>query len=255
MRHCALSLGTLLIAGCSLAPQPKEDPVQTQIADLNARVARIERVLSNQSLVEMSQRLEALEAQVRSLQGSSEVEENTLSKVQKQQRDLYADLDRRLAAIEAGMAPTSGADTAAGGAGRAAPPPLPEDATEQQTYDDAFAALKDARYAEAIAGFTGFLGRWPDSALAPNSAYWLGEAYYVTKDYEQAAASFSDVASRWPKSAKAPGALLKLGFAQYELRRFDAARETFAQLIERYPDSDSAKLAQERLRRMNSAQT
>lgn len=90
---------TLLLTGCSLTPA-EEDPVQVRLADLDARVAKVERIIANQSLVELSQRVEALEGQSRDLQGKADVQENAVDATKKQQRDLYTDLDRRLAALE-----------------------------------------------------------------------------------------------------------------------------------------------------------
>lgn len=257
-----LAGAVLLLAGCSLTPA-EDDPVQVRLGDLDARVARVERVIANQSLVELSQRVEALEAQARDLRGKSELQENAVEAARKQQRDLYADLDRRLSALESGVpepaapvaagagAGSGSSAVAAGTAAVGAPPPADE---QQRSYDAAFTALKDARYADAINGFRGLLEVAPDGALAPNSQYWLGEAYYVTRDYERAAQAFDAVGRRWPDSGKAPGALLKLGYSQYELKRYDEAKRTFGELVARYPDTDAARLAQERMKRLPAEQ-
>lgn len=257
-----LAGAVLLLAGCSLTPA-EDDPVQVRLGDLDARVARVERVIANQSLVELSQRVEALEAQARELRGKSELQENAVEAARKQQRDLYADLDRRLSALESGVpepaAPvdaSAGAGSvssavAAGASAAGVPPPADQ---QQRSYDAAFTALKDARYADAINGFRGLLEVAPDGALAPNAQYWLGEAYYVTRDYERAAQAFDAVGRRWPDSGKAPGALLKLGYSQYELKRYDEAKRTFGELAARYPDTDAARLAQERMKRLPAEQ-
>ena len=276
-----LSVATLM-GGCSLAPT-EEDPVQVRLTDLDARVAKVERIIANQSLVELSQRVEALEAGVRDLRGRTELQENAVEGAKKQQRDLYADLDQRLSALEAGVvdparaaapagaaaAQTGAAASAPGVAGGVAPtgasapvvaPPAaaaaapagapPSAADQQRTYDGAFAAMKDARYPDAIAGFRRLLEANPSGPLAPNAQYWLAEAYYVTRDFEGAASAFETVGQRWPDSAKAPGAMLKLGYSQYELKRYADAKQTFARLVARYPDTEAAKLAQERMKRI-----
>jgi TolA-binding protein len=43
--------------------------------------------------------------------------------------------------------------------------------------------------------------------MADNTQYWLGEAYYVTAEYDQAAAAVPAGASGWPNSRKAPDAI------------------------------------------------
>ena len=92
--------------------------------------------------------------------------------------------------------------------------------------------------------------RYPSSALLDNAQYWIGEAYYVTRDYGQAAAAFRAVGERWPASRKAGDALLKLGYTQFEQKHLTEARATLRQVVERFPDSDAARLAQERLQKL-----
>ena len=93
----------LALAGCATVP-PEEDPVQIRLNDLDTRLAKIERVVTNQSLLELSQRIDALQAEVRTLRGQTEELDNGTEAARKQQRDLYADLDKRLAALESGGA-------------------------------------------------------------------------------------------------------------------------------------------------------
>ena len=46
------------LAGCATTA-PEEDPVVQKLTELDGRLLRIERVLANQSLLDLSQRLEA----------------------------------------------------------------------------------------------------------------------------------------------------------------------------------------------------
>ncbi|HVT31041.1 MAG TPA: tol-pal system protein YbgF [Rhodanobacteraceae bacterium] len=128
----------------------------------------------------------------------------------------------------------------------------PDAAGEQPAYDAAFAALKDGRYAEAARRFQSFLDQYPDSGLAGNAYYWLGESYYVTQNYKIALESFQTLLKRYPDSAKAPDALLKVGYSQYELKEWDQAEATLNQVVEKYPDTTPAHLAQGRLRALKT---
>lgn len=225
----SLVAAALLLAGCETTPEV--DPMQTRLDDLDARVGRIDRIVANQSLVQLQQRVESLQAEMRTLRGQIEELQYGNEALRKQQRDLYADLDNRI---------------------KAAPPPVPLDgaapaADERSAYDRAFEQLKAGDYPGAIAGFTRTAAAFPEGALADNTQYWLGEAYYVTRDYDNAAAAFQRVIARWPESRKAPDALLKLGYTQVEQKRVAAARATLRQVQQRYPGSDAARLAGERL--------
>lgn len=244
--------GLLALAGC--ATTPEVDPVAVKLGDVDARLGRVESVVNNQSLVDLSRRIDALETQLRLLRGGVEETQNGNESVRKQQRDLYADLDRRLSALEGSRGAAGAASAAAGGgapavAGAANPGGTLDDAT---AYGHAFDALKAGEYGSAITQFRSFAESYPNSGLLDNAQYWLGEAYYVTRDYDQAAASFRAVGARWPNSRKAPDALLKLGFTQYEKKRTAEARATLQQVLVRFPNSDAAKLATDRLAKMTA---
>jgi tol-pal system protein YbgF len=233
-------LGTLVLlgtlAGCSLAPSPEEDPVQIKLNDLEGRLARIER--SNANVVNVAQQLEASQAEVRKLRGRIEELENNAEALKAQQRNLYSDLDKRLTGMA--PAPSMGGSIGGGSGG----------ASEQALYTQAFDALKTSNYPGAIGGFQTFLSSYPNSDMADNAQYWLGEAYYVTRDYERASAAFRAVGEKWPNSRKAADALVKLGFTQFELKRYPEARTTLTDVTQRFPDTDAARLAAERLKRL-----
>jgi tol-pal system protein YbgF len=236
----ALLVAAAALGACETVP-PEEDPVQVKLNDLETRMQRFERVVSNQSLVDLDQRVNALQAENRALRGRLEELENTLESLRKQQRDMYSDLERRV--TRGGE--SSGGDSAGGGASAAQ-----SSAAEQAAYTAAFEQLKSGNYPGAITGFRQVLATYPQGRLGDNATYWLGEAYYVTRDYPNAATSFQDVLARWPDSRKAPDALLKLGFTQHEMKRNAEARNTLTEVTQRYPDTEAAKLAAERLRRI-----
>lgn len=121
---------------------------------------------------------------------------------------------------------------------------------ERQAYDQAFLALRETRYADAAEGFDRFLRDYPDSSYAPNAMYWLGEAYYVTRDFETALAQFQRLLESYPGSSKQPDALLKIGFSHYELGRWERARAALEQVVADHPGSNYSRLAENRLRTM-----
>lgn len=121
---------------------------------------------------------------------------------------------------------------------------------EQAAYDRAFQALKELRYADAAEEFQDFLNTYPDSEYADNAQYWLGESYYVTRNYEIALQSFQTLINRFPASAKAGDGLLKIGFTHYELKAWAEARAALEQVQEKYPNSTLSRLAESRLRSM-----
>lgn len=80
-------------------------------------------------------------------------------------------------------------------------------------YEAAFSQVKAGSYDNAEAGLKDFISRFPDHTLTPNARYWLGETYYVRKDYPQAARVFAEAYQQAPKGPKGPDNLLKLGLS------------------------------------------
>jgi tol-pal system protein YbgF len=251
---CLLALA---MAGCAATP-PEEDPVQIKLKDLDTRLARIERVMANQSLLELANQSESLRADLRAMHNDVDVLTNSLEAGRKQQRELYADLDRRMRSLETRGAGSAGgaspgvagsADGAMPGSASAADGTL-QGSDDKAAYQAAFALLKDSQYERAIAGFQKFLATFPASPLAENAQYWMGEAYYVNKSFPEAQAAFQRVIDKYPQSRKRPDALLKIGYCQYELRQPDLARQTLLQVTSQFSDTPAGHLAQQRLDRM-----
>jgi tol-pal system protein YbgF len=243
-RLLALGVFAVALGGCATAPE--EDPMFIRLNDIDQRVQRIERVLSNQSLLELAKRIDALQADVRTIRGEVEMLQNQSEGGKAQSRSLYGDLEKRLAALET-LGCVGGAVI---GPGSAMPPAGAAMAGEQGSYDAAFTALKAADYPKAIAAFKGFLATYPASPLASNAQYWLGEAYYVTRSYDDAITAFRKDTTDWPESRKAPDALVKIGFTQSAQGRNGEARATLEDVTRRFPGSEAAQLAAERLKRM-----
>jgi tol-pal system protein YbgF len=260
----------LLAAAC--ASTPEDDPVQQKLNDLDARETRVER--ESAGMVEMSQRVAELQSEVRQLRGRIDEVEHENAQLRQEQHDLYNDLSKRIGGGQAGSpgpgeagsagnsGGTAGTAETGGAAGGGSASEGPEGAAggaagssqpstvEQAVYNQSFDALRAGSYSVAITSFKNFLSTYPQSPLAPNAQYWLGEAYYVSRDYDSASGAFRAVLKKWPDSAKAPSALLKLGFAQFDQKQYAAARATLAQVTQKYPGSDSAKQAADRLRRI-----
>lgn len=146
-------------------------------------------------------------------------------------------------------APTTPATPANASAdGTASTPPAGD---EQAAYQQAFGLLKQGRYDQAITALRDFITRYPDGANTPNAQYWLGEAYYVKRNFKDAQQSFQTLLERYPNTPKRPDAALKIGFIHYELQEWEPARKVLTDVKAGYPDSAAAKLAENRLQKMS----
>jgi TolA-binding protein len=66
--------------------------------------------------------------------------------------------------------------------------------------------------------------------------------------------AFEVVVNNYADSRKVPDALLKIGYCNYELKRWDVARAALEKVRRDYPDTTAARLAEQRLGRMQSSQ-
>jgi tol-pal system protein YbgF len=121
---------------------------------------------------------------------------------------------------------------------------------EKAAYQAAFDTLKEGRYKKAKAELKSFLDKFPNSSYAGNAQYWLGEAHYVTRDFEQGIVDFQKVMNNYPSSNKMPDAMLKLGYTYYELKQYEKAKAILQDLRTRYPQATAARLATKRLDRI-----
>jgi len=264
----ALAIGVALASGCATTPPPDQDPVQIKLNDIDARVTRIERIISNQSLVELAQHLDAVQADVRQLRGRVEELEYKQETLRKQQAAAGSSAGSGTGAAPGPSAAAGGSGSSSsspggpGGSGSAGPATgsaaadagvTTASSEEQTVYSQSFDALKAGSYSVAITGFKDFLTTYPNSPLAENAQYWLGEAYYVTHDLDAAAAAFRNVTQKWPNSRKTPDAMLKLGYTQLDQKKTSEGRATLSQVVQKYPGTDAARLANEKLQRGPSA--
>jgi tol-pal system protein YbgF len=252
MLHLAVA-AAILASGCSTMT-PADDPVALRVTDMEARLIRIERIVENQSLVQLASELETLRSETTALRGELETLRFETENSDSRQRELYVDVDRRLQSLETTprafepppAAPSLGAPSEAPPAVAARP-----SGSDQQNYDAAFALLQGRKYDEAAAAFETFLMQFPTSPRADNAVYWLAETHYVRGRFNDAMPVFRRVIEQYPQSDKVPDALLKVGFCQIELGDRGAARTSLQEVMRQFPDTTAARLASQRLDRLS----
>ncbi len=241
----------LLLAGCSILTPPSEDPVLLRLEEIDRRLSAIERVVQNQSLVDLTQQVAELERRTAELSGAAETLEYNASTTADRQRELYNDLDQRMQALEQTLAAGGPPSVLDGGPLPPGQLPVPGGSADDN-YRAAFELIKEQRYDAAEVAFRQFMLSFPDSDNAPNAQYWLAESLYVRQRYEQALEAFQTVIDDFPASRKVVDALLKIGYCHYELGRWQAAKTALAQVQADYPDTTAARLAGQRLERMQN---
>lgn len=236
---------TALGAGQAQAGLFDDDEARRQLSDFKAKMeARLDTQAKAQ--LELQGQIQRQSEELARLRGQIETLTYDLETAQKRQQDFYVDLDARLRKLE-----TQAAGNAAASADKAAEAakPAADPAAENRDYDAAINLMKASKFKDATTAFADFVQKYPDSSLAPNAQFWLGNAWYAQRDCRKAIEAQSYVASKWPDSPKAPDSLLAIATCQQELHNSSGARRTLEALLAKYPETPAAESAKQRLKK------
>jgi len=123
--------------------------------------------------------------------------------------------------------------------------------SESDQYKAAYGHVLSGDYNTAEQEFTQYIGRYPNSARAPDANFWLGEALYSQGKFNEAAKTFLNAHQKYGTSEKAPEMLLKLGMSLAALDNTETACATLREVSKRYPKASRAvinKVASEQKR-------
>ena len=107
--------------------------------------------------------------------------------------------------------------------------------------------FNDGRYSEAQRDLRNFLGAYPSGEYSDNAQFWLGECYYVAKEWEQAILEYEKVMKNFPNSEKVPYALLKQGMSFLNLGDRKSAKLILKRVSSDYSNTNQARLARAKL--------
>lgn len=240
-----------LAAGVAAAAEVKA--VASDTAELRQRVERLETQLQNQGLLNLLNRIEESRTEIARLRGALEEFSHELKVTEQRQRDLFADLDQRMKALDGKMAeaqrPSASRESVQLQSANmlvAAERRTPVDAASTVKsispeatglYERAYALFKKGRYAPSAQAFKDYLVQYPEGEFAANALYWQGLAYFAQQEYKQAIAAQQQLLKHFPKHDKAPDAMLSLARAQHQTHDKSGALATLEQLIKQYPNS------------------
>jgi len=215
-------------------------PSKEEVSNIEVQVGkRMESLLKSEA--DMQVRLQDLSKQIDQLQANLEDTNYRLAQLSQQ----IAATNQELKSVR--PAPPPAAEGAEPGAEGPAPPPATA-ANPQTLYQSAYNDYLRGNYDLAIRGFQDYFDHFPDTDLADNAVYWIGECYYRQGKFRQAISQFDGVLNRYPRSDKLPSALLKKGYSHLQLGERSPGVVQLQHVIAEYPSSDEANLARQRLR-------
>ncbi|MGB5010023.1 MAG: tol-pal system protein YbgF, partial [Candidatus Dechloromonas phosphoritropha] len=129
------------------------------------------------------------------------------------------------------------------------PPAAVDPGRESKEYEAALNQFKAAKYKEAAWAFSAFVKKYPDSTLAPNAQFWLGNAWIAQRNCTKAIEAHSVVTTKHADSPKAPDSWLAMANCQQEMGNPTAARRSLETVVTKYPNSQAADTARDRLKK------
>src|ERR1700689_3660856 len=182
-----------------------------------------------------SPHVDQLPGQIQALNDSLDELKARLAKVSKQLEDMQAS--------QQSTAATTAQTQAQQQAMAAAPPP-------DVLYNNALRDYNGAKNDLAIQEFSDYIKFYPNTDLAGNCYFYLGEIQFRQGNYQQAAQNYDQVLQNFPTGSKVASAQLKKGFSLIELGKQDDGVAELRRVIQRYPRSPEALQARERLRKL-----
>ncbi len=117
-------------------------------------------------------------------------------------------------------------------------------------YQRAYDLLMAGKFKESQEAFAEFIRRFPQSDLADNAQYWIGESFYGQKEFRGARDAFQAVADHFPFGNKVPDALYKQALCEGELGDKAAEKKLLSAVAEQYSYSEAAGKARDLLKKL-----
>ncbi len=251
------------LAGVSMPARAAESKKEIA-ARLDAVQKRVEMLEGRMpAAVQMQERLDDLESQLRSQTGTTERLEfenrkrrDELIALQRAFDILSKDVQEARTAARQANAALGRMLTGEGGPVREEQalngnaPVSDAYALEAKTaYDEAKAFLEQGYFDQARAAFEGFITSYGDDPLAGPALFWLGEINAVQGDFRSATNAYIETLKRFPKGSKAPEAMVKLGAALFALGDQEEACRALKAFPAQYPKAAAGVRARAKIER------
>jgi tol-pal system protein YbgF len=247
-------LSAALIAtmpGVALGANKDIERLQVQVAALQSQLSSMERVAED-TLRELKRLNESLAEQNAFLRKSTQdrrLQDEAITTSLREMDERVSEIAEQIQGLHAREAapPAAGAVPIAGEPEGAPRAPVPTPPAPRELYSQAYADYARGNFDLAIQEYEEYLRAYPDTDLADNAQYWIGECLFSKQKYAEALAAWDELFRRYPGSDKLPDARYKKGTALERLGRRSQALIEYRAVASRYPNSEAGRKARERL--------
>jgi tol-pal system protein YbgF len=129
-----------------------------------------------------------------------------------------------------------------------ATPQLPMGVSADKSYSDALRDLQTGKTDLAYNEFQQYLTYFPNTELAANAQYYIGEIDYNRTNFTGAVKAFDAVLEHYPANPKTSDAHLMKAYALLKANQRNRAVQEFRILVAKYPNTDNSRKALQQLR-------
>ncbi len=213
----------------------EEVALREDLDSLRVHIVRLETLMRNQMDELLSMRADTGQRDG-ALEGRLQVLSMRIAESDRQ----FSALVRRLEGIQVRLGARETPDTSATQSGAI-------DIDPGELYDLALRDYQRGDYDVAVRQFAQYIEYYPDSELADEAQYYLGDCHYAQQRYTQALEAYETLLTAYPEGNKVPAALLKIAFVKVSTKEPAVARTYLDRVIRDFPDSEEAQLAKMRL--------
>jgi len=190
-------------------------------------------------------RLDSMSTQVQGLSDNLEEVKSRLGKLNQQ----LADVQSTLQSLDAKLSGGTPAPGAAMTPGTSPPGPPP---SADVLYSNGLRDFTGGKYGLSRQEFLDYMRYYPDTDLASNAQFYIGEIYFAQKQYKEAVGEYDKVLNNYPKSFKLAPARLKKGLALLELGQKTSAIREFREVVRRFPGTEEEGRARAKLKELGA---
>ncbi len=251
--------------------------VQQSLDQTNALSARMDALQKSvgESSANDGAKIDGMASQTQGISDNIQDVQGRVGKLAAQMNDLQSTLQSIDGRLAGGAVPT-----AAPGAGAAAPPP-PGGASNYNApattapaaapgggpagglagpasdtlYQNALRDFTTGKYDMAQQEFGDYVKNYPNTDLASNAQFYIGEISYQQGNYKDAITQYNLVLNNYPQSYKLSASLLKKGMAELELGMKATGVRDLKEVVRRFPGSDESRRASAKLKELGVGTT
>jgi tol-pal system protein YbgF len=221
----------------------RNDQFQGQMTQLNAAITELQTSLQN-SVANAGQKVDNMAPQIQGLHGSLEELRARIDQLSQQ----ITKIETTSQTISSGTFPITGIGTDPS----TDPSAMANAPAPDVLYNTALRDYTSGNYPLSLQEFTDYLRYYPNTSLASNAQFYIGDIYYQQGQFEKAIQEYDKAIEQYPTGNKSAAAQLKKGFALVNMNLRPQGIQELNNLVRRFPNTPEASLAQDKLTALES---